>query len=98
MTGRIKRKLYKLKSIVGNSLAYFKMIFHPTRVDWENVTVDRGAFIEVDPTKISLGPGTIIESGAVLSTKYGGVIRLGGGVGSSPWPNDYDIWRGYNTW
>ena len=35
------------------------------------------AIIEGDPAQISLGPGTVIEPGAVLSTRYGGSIKLG---------------------
>lgn len=33
--------------------------------------------IEGDPSRVELGAGTVVESGALLSTKKGGTIRLG---------------------
>lgn len=44
---------------------------------WPEVHIDAGATIEGNHTTITIGPGTIIESGAVLSTIYGGKIEIG---------------------
>lgn len=38
---------------------------------------EKGVIIEGDTSLISLGEGTIIEPGTVLSTKHGGSISLG---------------------
>lgn len=44
-----------------------------------DVNIASGAIIEGPPERIILGPGTIIEDGAILSTVHGGNIRLGEG-------------------
>jgi acetyltransferase-like isoleucine patch superfamily enzyme len=47
------------------------------RLAWLRVKVAKGVIIEGNPNNIVIGSDTIIESGAVLSTKYGGRITLG---------------------
>lgn len=53
---------------------FYKKLFlsHHTNVGWE-----KGVIVEGDTSLISLGEGTVIEPGAVLSTKHGGSISLG---------------------
>jgi len=53
--------------------------------------VHPGAIIEGDPKRITIGAGTIIMAGAILSVKYGGSIVLG---------EKCIIWRGamLDTW
>jgi acetyltransferase-like isoleucine patch superfamily enzyme len=47
------------------------------RLEWPRVKVAKGVIIEGNLNNIVIGSDTIIESGAVLSTKYGGRIILG---------------------
>jgi len=44
---------------------------------YPNVTISKGAVIEGSKGTITIGAGTELESGSVLSTKYGGSITIG---------------------
>jgi len=44
---------------------------------WRGVRLAHGAIVEGSARRINVGPSTVVESGAVLSTEYGGSIRIG---------------------
>ena len=64
---------------IWSALLFVHTMFFKKTFDWRGATVSPEAIIEGGPENIMLGADTVVESGAVLSTTYGGKIRLGHG-------------------
>lgn len=72
--------MFNLKSLLKNLITFkFRKILNknPLQNYWLGVFISEQAIIEGDLEQIVLGEGTIIEPGAVLSTKFGGKIIIG---------------------
>ena len=72
---RLKIYIYHFNEIFRYWLRKHGLVI--SGLTWLNVTIEKGALISGDLTNIFIAQGTKIESGAKLSTKYGGIIRIG---------------------